>query len=82
MEEGMSSHPPSRLGGGAQGGAGSESRESGAGRRAGRACHGKGGEWPLGLGVCRSGENRSSTLSGAGAWVCTGKGGWLAGEGV
>lgn len=25
MEEGMSSHPPGRLGGGAQGGAGSES---------------------------------------------------------
>jgi hypothetical protein len=37
MEEGVSSHPPGRLGGGARDGAGSESGGSRAGRRAGRA---------------------------------------------
>lgn len=54
MEEGVSSHPPGRLGGGARGGAGSVSGGSGAGRRQGEQRAG-------GLGVCPRGESKSST---------------------
>lgn len=83
MEEGMSSHPPGRLGGGAQGGAGSESGGSGARRRAGRACHRRGGERALGFGSPRAETARAARcLILEPGCTRTGKGGWLAGGGV
>lgn len=86
MEEGMSSHPPGRLGGGAQSGAGSGTEGAGLGAGLGGAVTpGPGrGVWGTAL---PTPEGRAAGAGTPAARVCgrlgvQSKGGWLAGVGV
>lgn len=86
MEEGMSSHPPGRLGGGAQSGAGSGTEGAGLGAGQGGALTAGPGRGVWGPPSRPPGGLRQALRllrrECADAWVCKSKGGWLAGVGV